>query len=72
MTQAQHTLLMGAVKSGVTAATGLIMGLPMVDAEHFSPLTFGGWKHLGFAIFWVVLFSEARFWNQWANSGGTQ
>lgn len=69
MTPAQHTLVMGAVKSAVGSSTGLIIGLPMVDSQHFSPLTFGGWAHLGLAIFWVVLVSEARFWNQWANSG---
>lgn len=69
MTPAQHTLLMGAVKSAVSSATGLILGLPLVDYQHFSPTTFGGWEHLGMAIGAVVLVSEARFWNQWANSG---
>lgn len=68
MTPAQHALWIGALKSAISSATGLILSLPIVDAEHFSPTTFGGWKHLGAAILFVVLAGESRFWNQWATA----
>lgn len=69
MNPAQKQLLTGALKSAIGAATGLILTLPVVDYEHFSPMTFGGWKHLGAAIFFTVLVGEARYWKQWADSG---
>lgn len=61
-------LFLGALKSAVGAAAGLIFGLPVVDPSHFSLASLGGWKHLGMAILWVVVVSEARFWGQWANA----
>ena len=61
-------LLLGALKSAVGAAAGLISGLPVVDPSHFSLASLGGWEHLGMAILWVVIVSEARFWGQWASA----
>lgn len=69
MTLQQNVLLKGALKSAVSAATGLIIGMPIVDPEHFNPTSFGGWAHLLAAIAIVVVVGEARYWNQWANSG---
>lgn len=69
MTEEQHTLIKGAIKSAVSSATGLIIGMPIVDPEHFSVATFGGWEHLLMAIAVVTIAGEARYWNQWANSG---
>ena len=67
MSIAMKELFLGATKSAISSATGLILGLPYVDPQHFSPATFGGWKHLAEAIGIVVLFGEARFWKQWAD-----
>lgn len=72
MTDAQRILLKGALKSAVSSATGMILSLNIVDADHFSITTLGGWKHLGFAIFISVITAEARFWQQWAHSGNGQ
>lgn len=69
MTQAQKVLLKGAGKSALSAACGLITGLPSIDPTHFSISTVGGWEHLGIAIAWVTFVAEARFWKQWADSG---
>jgi len=68
MAPATKQLLMGALKSGVSAACGLILGLPIADPQHFNVNSVGGWEHLGVAIFWVVLASEARFWKGWADA----
>jgi hypothetical protein len=68
LTEKHKTLLMGALKSGVSAATGMILSLNIVDPEHFSVTTFGGWKHLGLAIGVTIITSEARYWKQWADT----
>jgi hypothetical protein len=68
MNPAQKLLFTGALKSAVSEATGLILALPLTDAEHFNIQTVGGWKHLGITILVVVLVGEARFWKQWADS----
>ena len=70
MNDTQKTLLKGALKSAVGSATGMVISLNIVDPEHFSFQTFGGWKHLVAAILVSVVVAEARFWNQWAHSGG--
>lgn len=67
LSPALRKLLIGAAMSAVSAASGLIVGLPAVDPEHFNVDTFGGWKHLGYAIFWVVIFAEVRFVKAWAD-----
>ena len=69
MNIAQSKLLRGAIKSAVSSATGVIIGLNIVDPTQFSVATFGGWKHLAQVIFIVVIIAEARFFKQWADSG---
>lgn len=68
MTMATKNLWLGAVKSAVSQATGLIIALPVVDAEHFSVQQWGGWKHILTAILITVIVAEARFWKQWADA----
>lgn len=69
MTAIQKGLLMGALKSAVGAACGLILALPIADPQRFSIVSLGGWGHLAEVIFIVVLAGEARYWKQWADSG---
>ena len=69
MNLAQHTLLSGAIKSGVSAATGLIIALPIVDPMQFSLASVGGWRHILSVIGIVVVVAEARFFKAWADSG---
>jgi hypothetical protein len=68
MTDTQTQLLKGALKSAVSAATGLIVSLPIADPNTFAITSVGGWKHLGFVILVVTIVGEARFWKQWADS----
>lgn len=68
MNPTQKALLTGSLKSAVSSATGMILSLNIVDPEHFSFQTFGGWKHLLLAIGITVVVSEARYWKQWADS----
>lgn len=63
-------LFAGALKSGISAATGLIIGLPIVDPEHFSIVTLGGWKHVLIMVGVVIVVAEARFWKDWADAAG--
>lgn len=65
-------LWLGALKSGVSAATGLIIALPVVDPFKFSLRSLGGWEHVLEVIGVVVAIGEARYWNQWANNGGSK
>jgi hypothetical protein len=66
VTPAQHTLMVGALKSGVSAATGVIL-TNFVDVPQ--PLLSWPWfRHVLIGMAFVVLVSEARFWQQWANS----
>jgi hypothetical protein len=69
MTPAQKTLLKGALKSAVSSATGIVLSLNLLDQDHFSVATIGGWKRLVFAVAVSVLVAEARYWRQWAESG---
>lgn len=59
---------MGAFKSAISSATGLIIALPIADPMTFSISTFGGWKHMLTVIGFTVLVAEARFWKQWADA----
>lgn len=68
MNTVQHDLSVRALKSAISAAAGMILSLNIVDPEHFSFQTFGGWKHVLEAIGIVVVVAEARFWKQWADS----
>ena len=61
-------LLSGAIKSAVSAASGLIVSLPVVDPDHFSPTTLHGAWHLVALVGWVVVVNEARFWKEWADA----
>lgn len=62
-----NPLWKGALKSGVSSATALILALPAVDKDHFSLTSWQGVAHLAELILWVVLVSEARFWKDWAD-----
>lgn len=66
------SLLKGALKSAVSSASGMILSLNIIDPDHFSFKTFGGWGHLLEAIGIAVVVAEARFWKQWADSGTTE
>jgi len=64
-------LWMGALKSAVSAACGLILSLPIVDPQTFNIATLGGWKHMGVVLLIVTLAGEARFWKAWADGNDT-
>jgi hypothetical protein len=64
----QSQLWMGALKSAVSAACGLILSLPIVDPQTFNIGSLGGWKHMGIVTLVVVLVAEARFWKDWADA----
>jgi len=68
MNEKRKLLLTGALKSAVSAASGLIVSLPVVDPEHFSIITLAGALHMAGVIVWVTVVAEARFWKQWADS----
>lgn len=61
-------LLIGALKSAVSAACGLVIALPIADPVKFDPATFGGWAQMGKVLGIVVIVAEARFWKQWADA----
>jgi hypothetical protein len=65
----QSDLIMGAIKSAVGAATGVILA-NMVDVPQ-AIFSWPWFRHVLIATGMVVLVTEARFWNQWANSGKT-
>jgi hypothetical protein len=66
----QHKLFIGAMKSGVASVTGVVLA-NVVDVQN--PIFSLAWlKHIGIASFFVLLVTEARYWNQWANSGDEQ
>ncbi len=67
----RHELIMGAVKSAISSAAGLVLALPVTDPQKFNISTLGGWKHMAVVILVVVVIGEARFWKQWADSGST-
>ena len=69
MTPTQKILLTGAIKSFVRGATGVIVALNVVDAEHFNFASVGGLKHLLFAVLIAGVVAEATYLNQWAHSG---
>jgi len=68
MNAMRKNLLMGAIKSAISSATGMVLSLNIVDPNHFDVRTLGGWEHLGVAILISVIVAEARFWKQWADS----
>lgn len=57
----------GAIASAISSASALVLSLPVVDFEHFSPWTLHGLVHLAEAIVAVIVIGEARFWKQWAD-----
>jgi hypothetical protein len=69
MNTTQHTLMMGAIKSGVSAVTGVIL-TNLVDVPQ-ALFSWPWFRHVLIAIGFILLATEARFWNQWANSGAT-
>lgn len=66
MTIAQSELWKGALKSAVSSFTGVIIA-NCVDVPQ-TILSWPWFRHIIIAAFFVVMVSEARFWNQWANS----
>jgi hypothetical protein len=60
-------LLLGALKSGVSALCALIVALPMVDPMKFSLASIGGWAHIGEVSLAVIVVAEARYWLAWAS-----
>ena len=72
MNKARTSLLKGALKSAVSSACGMVLSLNIIDPSNFSVKTLGGWAHLGEAILITVIIGEARFWQQWAQSGDTE
>jgi len=67
MNQAQKALLAGAWKSAVSAVCGVILS-NFVDVPQ-ALFSWPWFRHVLIACFFVVMVSEARFWNQWASSG---
>ena len=72
MNTAQSVLLKGALKSAISSACGLIMGLPVSDPDHFGITSLSGIKHLGLTIAVVVIVGEARFFKQWIDAWKTE
>ena len=64
---AQKTLLISAIKSGVSAACGVIIA-NLADST-LAPFTVPWLKHVAIATGVVILVCEARFFKQWADSG---
>lgn len=71
MDKTQSTLIKGAVKSAISSACGLVMGLPVSDPEHFGITSLAGIRHLGLTILVVVVVGEARFFKQWIDAWKT-
>lgn len=65
----QNALVIGSIKSAVSAACGVILA-NLVDVPQ-AILSWPWFRHVLIATGLVVLVSEARFWQQWANSGKT-
>ena len=66
----QHKMFIGAVKSGVGAVTGVILA-NFVDITN--PILSWPWaKHILIVCGFVLVVTESRYWNQWANSGVEQ
>jgi hypothetical protein len=63
-------LFLGALKSAISSACGLIIALPIADPLTFSLKSLGGWEHIIEVLFVVVIVAEARYWKQWADSTG--
>jgi hypothetical protein len=61
-------LILGALKSFVAGATGVIVALNIVDPSKFSVSTVGGWKQLGIVVLIAGGIQEVRFLQQWANA----
>jgi hypothetical protein len=63
----QHNLFIGAMKSGVASITGVILAN---SVDTVNPVFSLLWlKHVGIQSFFVLIVTEARYWNQWASSG---
>lgn len=67
MTPSQKALWIGALKSSVASITGVIIANAVDSANPV--FTFAWFKHIAIQSFFVLLVTEARYWNQWANSG---
>lgn len=68
MNSAQRALLGGSWKSVIGVVTGALL-TNLADSPY--PIFTSGawWKHLGIACGILILTTEGRYWNQWANSG---
>jgi hypothetical protein len=58
---------MGALKSAISSACGLIIALPITDPQKFDISTLGGWGHMAGVLGIVVVISEARYFKQWSD-----
>jgi hypothetical protein len=67
MNQTQRNLWMGAWKSAVGVVTGAL--LTNIADPAYAIFSVAWWRHLGIACGVLLLTTEGRFWNQWANSG---
>lgn len=68
MNSAQKALWSGSWKSVIGVVTGALL-TNLADSPY--PIFTSGawWKHLGIACGILILTTEGRYWNQWANSG---
>jgi hypothetical protein len=67
MNSTQKALFWGSVKSAVGVITGAIL-TNIADPAY--PIVSGAWwKHLGIAVLILILTTEARYWQQWSQSG---
>lgn len=60
-------LYKGAIASAVSSASAQIIGLPLVDPEHFSFVSWRGTEHILLMVALVIVVAEARFWKGWAD-----
>jgi hypothetical protein len=60
-------LYRGAIATAISAASSVLVGLPVIDADHFSPATLHGVERLAGVIAWTVLVLEARYFKAWAD-----
>jgi hypothetical protein len=63
----QKQLAKGAWKSAVLAFTGVVIANGVDTPNPVMSLMW--FKHVGIQSFFVLVITEARYWNQWAGSG---
>jgi hypothetical protein len=71
MNSAQKALWSGSWKSVVGVMTGALL-TNLADSPYPVFTSGAWWKHLGIACAILILTTEGRYWNQWANSGAAR